>query len=188
MTTFTVLALFVLCLILLCTTSFSFIWLWSLLAVPAPFVPVSKSVIPQILTSLRLRPKNVMFDLGCGDGRVLFECYRAHPSGTYIGVEKGLVPMLLARLNKALLGSPTSVELIKKNLFICDLSRATHIFLYLFPKPMDELLPKLTRELRPGSRVVACTFPFTHRHPDEIINVSVRTWVSPNTKLYVYNF
>ncbi|MEK7211069.1 MAG: hypothetical protein AAB731_00360, partial [Patescibacteria group bacterium] len=85
------------------------------------------------------------------------------------------------------LGNPRNVKILRKNFFRADLSAATHIFTYLFPKPMNELLPKFKKELKPGARVVSCDFLFKEKEPAEIIELH-RSKNQLARRLYVYEF
>ncbi len=68
-----------------------------------------------------------------------------------------------------------------------DISDATHIFVYLFPRIIDDLFAKFEKELKPGTRVVSCDFPFSKRQPNQIIEL-LATKHQLNKKLYIYDF
>lgn len=53
-----------------------------------PFVRTPTDVIPHILNALKLDEQSVLYDLGCGDGKIIATCHRIHPDTTYIGIEK----------------------------------------------------------------------------------------------------
>ena len=53
------------------------LFLYSTLVIQRPFVPVSKKIMPQIIEALDIKEGGVIYDLGCGDGRVLQSCYKA---------------------------------------------------------------------------------------------------------------
>lgn len=157
------------------------------LAIPrAPFVPIPKEVLPQIIDALKIAPNSVVYDLGCGDGRVLFAGFKREPNATFIGLEKSLFPFVVAS-SRVQNFQKIHISIYKKNFFSADLSNATRVFLYLFPKLMKDLLPKLERELKPGTRVVSCDFAFTNRQPVETISLN-RSSNSLGRTLYVYEF
>ena len=202
----------------------------TILYVKVPFVPVPKEVLPNILKALELKDGSVMYDLGCGDARVLVEAagvsaigsiqtvptaQEAQPShkatageANFVGIERVWLPLVLAKLrvwrNKKRLQAEGLIEpegsseperpersrrikIYNQDFFETDLSNATHVFLYLSSKIMDELLPKLERELKPGTRVVSVSFKFSNKAPKEIINLN-RNDNQLARELYVYEF
>lgn len=157
----------------------------------APFVPVSRRVIPAVVEAFTLAGQaidnqSIVYDLGCGDGRILKEAYREKPEATYVGLELDALPYLLARINTKNIRS-SRFKILKKNLFSHDLKEATHLVVYLFPKVMDALLPKLEQELPPGAVLVSVSFTFSKKEPEKIIDLkrSPRALVQ---RLYVYRF
>lgn len=137
----------------------------------APFVPAPRRMIDQLSALVDLNAESVVYDLGCGDGRVLRSLYRRYPAARYVGIENDSFPYLLARI--ANWNIPAHHLLIKrKNFFAEDLSSATHIVMYLFPEVMDQLLPKLEKELQPGTVLISFDFPFTDKKPERIVNSS----------------
>lgn len=151
-----------------------------------PFVPCRKKVLNKIVDTLKLQDNSVLYDLGCGDGRILFSVAKKNKNISCIGVEIAPFPYLLAKIKKFFSGSK-NVTILYGNLFKTDISPATHIFLYLFPKILDELLPKFEKELKPGTRIVSCDFQFSKREPNEIVEIESRKW-QINKKLYIYIF
>ena len=162
------------------------IYEWSLLVTRAPFVGLPKEVIPEILKVLNLKDDSVMYDLGCGDGRILFTCAKAKPKARYIGVDKALAAYTVA-VTKKLLFKDKKVEFKHINFFKQDLSDATHVFVYLFPGLMNSLLLKLQKELKPGSVVVSCDFEFQDKQPRDIIHLN-RDKHLLGQRLIIYEF
>lgn len=166
------------------------IWTQSLITlvqVKVPFVPVPKAALKEIIVALDLKEGSVLYDLGCGDGRVLFAAYRADPNVSCVGIEKSWLPLFLARLKLFLMGKNRNITVLNKNFFQHDVSSATHVFVYLYSRVMDDLLLKLQKELKPGTRVVSCSFPFSDKKPLVVVDLNRR----PNQlaqQLYVYEF
>ncbi|OHB25490.1 MAG: hypothetical protein A2542_02095 [Parcubacteria group bacterium RIFOXYD2_FULL_52_8] len=153
----------------------------------APFVPVGRWVLPQIVRTLALKKSSVLYDLGSGDGRVLFGAYDSVPEASYRGVDHELLPYYVARARARYLGIPHErVRFMQRNFFEVPLADATHVFVYLHVNLMDLLLPKLERELRPGTRLVSCDFPFSAKRPTEVIDLQSGNRL--NQRLYVYEF
>lgn len=129
-----------------------------------------------MIKALELSDFSVFYDLGCGDARVLVEAKKLYPQIVCRGIEKDGLAFFLARLkvrNK-------NIEIKRGDIFEEDLSGASHIFTYLFPELMDELLPKLEKELKPGARLVSCAFAFSKKQPASVIQAQ--------KKIFIYNF
>jgi precorrin-6B methylase 2 len=154
----------------------------------APFAPVNKHFVRNIVNALDVKDGEVMYELGAGDGRIVTACYKENPRATYIGIEKNLLPYLLARYS--LLGLPKghAVSMRKQNIFSTDLGEATCLFAYLLPGTMDTLLPKCERELKPGTRLISLQFPFTHKKADKIIEFPPSETGGYARRIFVYSF
>jgi SAM-dependent methyltransferase len=119
-----------------------------------PWARISQKNIEAIFKEVEL-PKNfLIYDLGCGDGRVLFAAeklgYRA------IGYELSLYPYLKARFKKFIHRS--AVALKRQDFFKQDLSQAEAVFIFLVGKVMDRLGRKLEKELKRGAVVISYGF------------------------------
>lgn len=154
-----------------------------------PFVTASNAVLKDIEKAFGIKDDSVVYDLGCGDGRVLFYLSKFNNKAKYIGIENSTFPILLSRLGSFLNTKKTGnkVEIIKKDFFKQDLSDATHVFTYLYPSLMDELLPKFEKEFKKGTKLVSLSFKFTLKTPTEEIDLG-RSKYKLGRKLYVYQF
>ncbi len=166
---------------------YEFSFVWGMLTAAAPFVSIPKEVLPEIVKALQIKEGDTVYDLGCGDGRVLAACHKFEPGAGYIGMERNFFAWLSAKMRFWFLGNPRNISILRGNFFREDLAAATHIFTYLFPKPMDKLLLKFQKELRPGARVVSCDFSLKEKEPVEIIDLR-RSKSQLARKLYVYEF
>lgn len=164
-----------------------FLLAWSAVFTRAPFVPLPKKALPSVVQALNLQPGDKLYDLGCGDGRVLIAAWRSQPQAQYIGIDKDWLPSICNHWQLWRAGRPSQIKILRKNFFKQDLSDATHIFVYLFPKLMNDLLPKLTAELKPGTKVISCDFVFEHKQTSQIIDLH-RPKNTLAKKLYVYEF
>lgn len=151
-----------------------------------PFVPVRNKILNEIISALELNDQSILYDLGCGDGRILFAATKTNPLISCVGIEIGPFPFLLAKIKNIFLGSK-KVRILYGDFSKKDISSATHVFLYLFPEALDKLLPKFEKELKAGSRIVSCDFEFSKRKPNKIIETTL-TKSQKNRKLYVYDF
>lgn len=179
----------VLLIILFGTTILFLLWALGNFKNKVPFVTTSNAVLKDIEKALEIKDDSVVYDLGCGDGRVLFHLSHSNPKAKYIGIENGLFPLLLARVESFLNNKKTGnkVEIINRNFFKQDLSNATHVFTYLYPNIMDELLPKFENEFKPGTRLVSLSFRFRNKTPIDEIDLN-RSKYKLGRKLYVYQF
>lgn len=151
-----------------------------------PFVPARKRVLKEIISALELSKQSILYDLGCGDGRILFAAVKANPYISCIGIEIAPFPFLLAKI-KNVFNVLKNVRILYGNFFKINISSASHVFLYLFPEALDELLPKFEKELKSGSRVVSYDFKFSKREPSKILEIKT-TKQQNSKKLYIYDF
>jgi len=123
----------------------------------APWVPTPEEVVDTMLRLARVGVKDVVYDLGSGDGRIVIAAAKRFGArGVGIEIEPELVKE--AREAAKAAGVAGRVKFIEQDLFKADISRATVVTLYLFTKMNERLKPRLLRELKPGTRVVAYQF------------------------------
>lgn len=123
----------------------------------APWTPTPFSTVRRMLRLANVQPGETVYDLGSGDGRVLWVAAREFGAWA-VGVEIDPLRFAWTRLAIKLLGLGERVRVSRANLFDVDLSGADVVVLYLLPKANGRLAPKLLRELRPGARVVSHAF------------------------------
>ena len=148
----------------------------------APFVPIPDKIILDIVRSLHLNNASILYDLGCGDGRVLKEAVKSNPNIRAVGIEKALIPYLLARWN---IRKSKNVEIRQEDIFTTDISDSTVIFFYLFPGVPDKLITAFEKRCKPGVRVVSCDFDCKDRKPTEVIDLDNLN-SKRGKKLFVY--
>lgn len=144
------------------------------------WVPTPERMIHRMLQLADTTDKDVVLDLGSGDGRIPIHAAK-HFGARGIGVEleKNLVE--LARKSAAAQGVAHKVQFVQQDLFTYDMSTATVIALYISPGVMDRLKPRFLA-LKPGTRVASHHFTLGDWEPDEIVRVEGRTgylWVVP---------
>jgi SAM-dependent methyltransferase len=119
-----------------------------------PYEPSAPEVVSAMLELGHVRASDVVYDLGCGDGRIVIEAVKRHGArGVCIDIDPALIRK--ARANAERAGAAGSIRFITGDLFESDLSDATVVMLFLWPEVNLRLRPKLQRELRPGTRVVS---------------------------------
>lgn len=166
----------------------SLLWQKSLVFTKAPFVCLPLEVIPEIINQLNLTPESIFYDLGSGDGRILAAAHQKTPLAKFYGVEKELLAHIIAKHKLKNLIKTGHLNLIHKNFFKTNLSQASHVFTYLFPELMNDLLPKLQKELKPGTILISCDFPFSKKSPEQIVTLSNRPPHALGKRLLVYKF
>lgn len=170
--------------LLIVTLLFSFYLLlypfYTLFTGKVPFVPTPNRDINRISELMRVGSGDVVYDLGCGDARILTGLAQHHPDAQFIGIENEWLPYVLAKLRAS---RYHNVTIRWQNFFKTDLRKATHIFVYLFPELMDRLAPKFNDELQNGACVVSNAFTFSDRQPDETLDSNVKKRV-----LFRYNY
>jgi len=124
----------------------------------AIFVPLPRSTVKKILKLAKVSKKDVVYDLGCGDGRVLIEA--AKMGARAVGIENNPLLCWLSKLNVEKNNLGNKIKIIRENFFKQNLHDATVIVVYLSQKLNDRLQPKLERELRAGARVVSADHTF----------------------------
>ncbi len=147
-----------------------------------PFVPSPEVVIRRMLQLADVRENEIVYDLGCGDGRVLIIAAKEFGARA-VGIEirRDLYEQCVRRVRD--LGLEDRVKVYHGNFFEYDLSDADVITLYLLTSVNERLRPKLERELRPGTRVVSHDFEVPGWRPI-IIEDLYEEWRSH--KLYLY--
>lgn len=152
-------------------------------------MPLQKSIVNYLADEMKIINDSVVYDLGCGDGRVLFSLAEKYPQARYVGVEKNILPFILAKFNFWLHGRPKNIRIMKKDMFACDYSEATHVFTYLFPDHMDRIFGKLEKELKKGTLLFSCAFRFRKKEPIKVLDIPQRGIVpSVHKKIFVYKF
>ena len=163
--------------------------MWSNIKAKVPFVRVPSAVLGDIEKALNIKEGSVVYDLGCGDGRVLFYLSKNNPRTTFIGIENSDFPALVAKVHAWIHRKiyKSNIIIYKKDFFDVDISNATHIFTYLYPNVMDDLISKFDKELKRGTRLVSASFHFTSKKEIEEIDLKRSKWKLAK-KLYVYEF
>lgn len=124
-----------------------------------PFVPSRMRVVKKMITAARLKQDDVVFDLGCGDGRILFEAEKKLRAGTRnkaVGFEIAPLVYFLAWARKFFARSRANIRF--QSFFAANLRRANVIFCYLIPNVMPRLAAKIKKECKKGTRIVSNTF------------------------------
>ena len=124
----------------------------------APYIPLPKKPILKILRFGGLSSDDIFYDLGCGDGRILMSGLFDFGVSKAVGYEVAPWPyfkaLFLFKYEKI-----KRVKLFRKNFLKADISQATFIYLYLFPKLIDKIADKISREGSPKMKILCVEFP-----------------------------
>jgi SAM-dependent methyltransferase len=138
----------------------------------APYVPTPHNVVDAMLELAKVGPRDFVVDLGSGDGRIVIAAAKRYGArGFGVDLDAGLVHT--ARREARRQGVADRVEFHARNLFITDISQATVLTTYLYPRINLQLRPRIFAELAPGTRVVSHEFDFGTWPPDAKITVPV---------------
>jgi SAM-dependent methyltransferase len=147
----------------------------------APYVATPPSVVRAMLKLAGVGKNDVIYDLGCGDGRiVIFAAKEYGARGTGIDLNPKRIEEARANARKA--GVEPRVKFEVNDLFAADIREATVVTLYLLPDVNLRLRPKLLKDLRPGARVVSNSFKMGDWKPDKAQMVdgnSIYLWTIP---------
>lgn len=131
----------------------------------APFVPTPMKVIKEMIAMAKINKKDIVYDLGSGDGRMLIEAAKvgAHAHGWEIN------PFLASwtRLVASRYGIGKRVKVHYKSYHNADLKKATVVFLYNLPAFLPALEKKFHSELKPGTKIFSYKFPLTTITPNK---------------------
>jgi len=138
----------------------------------APFVPTPMDVVEKMLELAGVKPGDVVYDLGCGDGRIVVMA--AEKYGVRgVGVDYNPERVAEARERIRMSGVEKLVRIIQGDALKVDLSEATVVTLYLTTDGNEAVRPNLEKYLKPGSRVVSHDFSMPGWKPKKV--ESIRT-------------
>ncbi|NLC70930.1 MAG: class I SAM-dependent methyltransferase [Desulfuromonadaceae bacterium] len=131
------------------------------------YVPTPQNVVDEMLAMARVGSDDILYDLGCGDGRIVITA--AKKWGTRgIGIEIDPKLIRLSKGNAAKAKVEDRVTFYEQDLFETDFSEATVVALYLLPELNLRLRRKFLTELRPGSRIVSHSWDMGEWEADDV--------------------
>jgi SAM-dependent methyltransferase len=120
----------------------------------APYVPTPQDVVDRMLSLAGVTSKDVVYDLGCGDGRIVITAAKKF-GARGVGVDIDPQRIAESRANAKREGVEDLVSFLEQDALTVNVSKATVVTLYLLPASNLTLRPVLTRQLKPGSRIVS---------------------------------
>ncbi len=124
----------------------------------APYVSTSPEVVYRMLELAKIVPNDIVYDLGCGDGRILIAAVKDFEAKGAVGYEINPSLYQTASDNIKKCKLENRIALFNEDLFKADLSKATVVTLYLTSWANEKLRPKLEDEIRPGTRIISHDF------------------------------
>ncbi len=152
------------------------------------FVPTPQEVVDKMLELAQVTKDDVVYDLGCGDGRIVVTAAKKFGCRAYgFDVDPERIQESKENVEKNGVGNLATIE--QKDIFTLDLSKANVITLYLLPSLNVKLIPQLEK-LKPGSRIVSHDFDMKGVTPDKTVTVdgdggyghTVFLWTTPLKK------
>ncbi len=140
--------------------------MWPLI-IGAAWSPSSRTVVNKMLEMAEVDSRDVLYDLGSGDGRIVAEVAREYRARG-IGIEADPLRVLWSRMNLRLFGLNKQTQIIWGDIFNQDISDATVVTVFLWQKTNEKLKEKLQRELKPGARVVSYIWTFSGWTPIDV--------------------
>jgi len=151
------------------------------------FVPTPAEVVAKMLELAQVTSKDVVYDLGCGDGRIVVAAAKLGCRAYGFDVDPQRIKESKENVEKNGVGNLATIE--QKDIFTLDLSKATVVTLYLLPNLNVKLIPQLEK-LQPGCRIVSHDFDMRGVTPDKEVQVegdggyehTVYLWTTPLKK------
>jgi SAM-dependent methyltransferase len=139
------------------------------------YVPTPQKVVDKMLDVAKLTSSDVVYDLGCGDGRIVVTSAKRGATATGFDIDPNRVAEARAHVKSA--GVESNASIRWANVFSVDLRPATVVMLYLLPELNVRLIPQLEK-LRPGSRIVSHDFDMKGVTPDAEYTVTAPEFVN----------
>ena len=157
--------------------------------IAGPYVPTPWVIVDEMLKLAGIRGEDVVYDLGSGDGRLVITAAKRF-GARGVGVELQTELVELARIGAKHEGVADRVKFVQGDLFETDIKDASVVMLYLLPRFVTRLVPRLRAELRPGTRIVSHDYPLAPWPPDRELSMDVaeKEMISGTswTRLYYY--
>jgi ribosomal protein L11 methylase PrmA len=137
------------------------------------YVPTPEEVVEAMLQVAKVTKNDVVYDLGTGDGRIpVLAAKKYGARGVGIDIDPQRIKDATENVTKNGVGD--RVRIIQGDLFETNISEATVVTLYLLPSLNQKLIPKLNKELKPGTRIVSHAFDMGDWKPEQELDVNGR--------------
>ncbi|HRH32896.1 MAG TPA: class I SAM-dependent methyltransferase [bacterium] len=144
----------------------------------APYVPTWKKDVDRFLKLAEIKDGEKMYDLGCGDGRLI--CAAAKAGANVVGLELSLLPYLLSHVRRLFQPEKERIKILYKNFWKTDLRDADIIYFWISKEATYRLQKKFEKELKKGTKIISYVWPIEAWVPVKVDNIEGRS------KLYLY--
>ncbi|HXV27147.1 MAG TPA: class I SAM-dependent methyltransferase [Candidatus Paceibacterota bacterium] len=135
----------------------------------APYVPTFKGTLRKIIPFAGIRTDDVVYELGCGDGRFSVAAVRAGAARA-VGYDVAGLMVFLSRVRSWFADTQDRTRFLTGDIRKLDLGEATLVYLYLLPEITETLASGALRSLKPGARILASSFAInTEKHPFRLL-------------------
>ncbi len=151
----------------------------------APFVPTPEPVVSRMLEMADVGPDDVVYDIGCGDGRVVIAAARDYGArGVGIDIDAKFIEE--CRVNAEREGVSRLTRFIRMDAMKARYTEATVITAYLLPESLEDLRPLFERDLRPGARVVSHNYRIAGWEDKLISRGEIQDGNGPDHTIFLY--
>jgi predicted RNA methylase len=147
-----------------------------------PAIPTPQAVVERMLEAARVKPGEMVYDLGSGDGRIVITAAQKFGARA-VGVEIDPIQCRKATERIKTLGLAGQVSILEGSALRVDLSPADVVTMFFLTVSNERLKPNLEKHLKTGSRVVSNEFPIKGWKPREVVHVKVGNM---EHSIYVY--
>ena len=148
----------------------------------APYIPTPQGIVERMLEAVHVKPGDLVYDLGSGDGRVVIMAAQKFGARA-VGVELRADLCRIASDRIRALGLQDRVRMVQGSALRVDLSPADVVTMVLLTSSNERMKPKLEQDLKPGARVVSSQFPIKGWKPADVVKTQAG---SMEHTIYVY--
>jgi SAM-dependent methyltransferase len=156
------------------------------LQVRVPYVPSPAEVVDRMLTVAAITKDDVVYDLGSGDGRIPIAAARKY-GARGVGLDINPDRITESRANAKAAGVEQLVEFREQDVMTADFSEATVVTLYLLASANAQLRPIITKQVRPGTRIVSHAFSMGATWPADTVD-HFKTATGDEITIYLWKF
>jgi len=150
----------------------------------APYLKTKNQLIEKIIDEIDFKKGKLVYDLGCGNGKVLRILAKKRKIKT-VGYEYNSIPFLAGKIVNFF--SADKIQIYFQDFFKVGLSKADYVFCYLITDEMEKLEEKLNKELKSGAIVISNTFKFKDWQPEKVIVIDETKGKGVlSNRLYIY--
>ncbi len=143
------------------------IWIMWTAVIGAGFEPTSKRKVKEMLEMVKISPQDIVYDLGSGDGRIVFEAVKKYDARA-VGIEADPIRFLWSRMYLFFYRLQNRCQIKWGNFFNHNIGEATVVTLFLGDRANQQLKEKLVTELKPGTRVISYVWTFDGWEPTRV--------------------